>query len=79
MLNLILLYFWNKTKFLNFVTNNTYILSKEEKDNGSFLGKIFKGYIAYKVISYPFRKNKYQDRHTYYDLQDDEDFYWEEE
>ena len=51
----------------------------EENDNGSFFGKIFKGYIAYKVISYPFRKNKYQDKQTYYDLQDDEDFYWEEE
>ena len=51
----------------------------EENDNGSFLGKIFKGYIAYKVISYPFRKNKYQDKQAYYDPQDAEDFYWEEE
>ena len=33
----------------------------EENDNGSFLGKLFKGYLAYKVISYPFRKNKNQD------------------
>jgi hypothetical protein len=52
----------------------------EENDNGSFLGKLFKGYLAYKVISYPFRKNKKQDTQIYYDdLEDEDDYYWEEE
>ena len=59
---------------------NTYTLSMEENDNGSFLGKFFKGYITYKVISYPFRKNKNQDNQIYYDdLEDEDDYYWEEE
>ena len=57
---------------------NTYTLSMEENDNGSFLGKLFKGYLAYKVISYPFRKNKNQDTQIYYDDLED-DYYWEEE
>jgi len=52
----------------------------EENDNGSFLGKLFKGYLAYKVISYPFRKNKNQDNQIYYDnLENEDDYYWEEE
>ena len=52
----------------------------EENDNGSFLGKLFKGYLAYKVFSYPFRKNKIQDNQIFNDdLEDKDDFYWEEE
>ena len=36
------------------------LLSMEEDANGSLLGKLFKSYLAYRVISYPFRKNKNQ-------------------
>ena len=56
------------------------LLSMEEDANGSLLGKLFKSYLAYRVISYPFRKNKNQDSQTYYeDLEDEEDYYWEDE
>tara|TARA_Y100001935_G_C17253322_1_gene482237 strand:- start:556 stop:720 length:165 start_codon:yes stop_codon:yes gene_type:complete len=53
----------------------------EENNNGNILGKIFKGYIAYKVISYPFKRIKYQDnKQTYFDdLEYKERYSWEEE
>jgi hypothetical protein len=51
----------------------------EENDNGGFLGKLFKGYVAYKVISYPFKRNKNLNNKKIYDLEFNEDYNWEEE
>lgn len=51
----------------------------EENDNGRFLGKLFKGYVAYKVISYPFKRNKNLNNKKIYDLEFNEDYDWEEE
>ena len=54
----------------------------KENNESSFFGNIFKGYVAYKILSYPFKKKSLQNNIDLYEIEneDEDDFLdWEEE
>lgn len=50
----------------------------KENNESSFFGNIFKGYVAYKILSYPFKKKSFQNNIDFYENEDDF-IDWEEE